>query len=204
MGFTFLEANRLVVDCTERTLTQKDSGSQVKCFPVEDACRLVHQQQKDLVIQRFAVERCLPPFPKKHFVGDAAYDFFAPKEIRLRPGERATIDTAIACHFPTGTWCLLKERSGFAHRYSIHLLGVVVDGNYRGRLKAILHNAGQEEVTIPRHTAFCQGVLLPSTLHHAVPGEVVIEGDRGATGGVNRVLSGNKKQRGLGAAAGRG
>ena len=34
MGFTFLEDNKLVVDCTEQTLTQKDSGSQVKCLLV--------------------------------------------------------------------------------------------------------------------------------------------------------------------------
>ena len=156
------------------------------------------------MIQRFAVEGLPPPFPKKHFAGDAAYDFFAPKEIHLHPGERATIDTAIACHFPKGTWCLLKERSGLAHRYGIHLLGGVVDGNYRGRLKAILHNAGQEEVTIPRHAAFCQGVLLPSTSYSVTPGEVVVEGERGATGGVNRVLSGNGRQRGLGTAVGRG
>ena len=130
--------------------------------------------------------------------------FFAPKEIRLCPGERATVDTAVACNFPAGTWCLLKERSGLAHCYGIHLLGGVVDGNCWGRLKAILHNAGNEEVIIPRHTVFCQGVLLPTTLHQAIPGEVVVEGDRGAAGGVNRVLSGNGRQRGLGAAAGRG
>ena len=204
MGFTFLEANRLVVDCTERTLTQKGSGSQVRCLPVQDARQLGHPQRNDFVIQRFAVEGCLPPFPKKHFSGDAAYDFFAPREIRLRPGERATIDTAVACRFPKGTWCLLKERSSLAHRYGIHLLGGVVDGNYRGRLKAILHNAGQAEVIIPRHAAFCQGVLLPSTSHSVTPGEVVVEGDRGDTGGVNRILSGNGQQRGPGAAVGRG
>ena len=129
MGFTFLEANQLVVDCTDRTLTKKDNGNLVRCLPVQDAGRPTHMQGDDFMIQRFAVEGCPPPFPKKHFSGDAAYDFFAPKDIHLRPGERTTIDTAIACHFPKGTWCLLKERSGLAHRYGIHLLGGVIDGN---------------------------------------------------------------------------
>ena len=106
--------------------------------------------------------------------------------------------------FPRGLGVSLRNAPAFAHRYGIHLLGGVVDGNYRGRLKAILHNAGQAEVIIPRHAAFCQGVLLPSTSHSVTPGEVVVEGDRGDTGGVNRVLSGNGQQRGPGAAVGRG
>ena len=100
-------------------------------------------------------------------------------------------------------WCLLKEKSGLAHRYGIQLLGGVVDGNYRGHLKAILLNTGSEVVSIPRHAAFCQGVLLPCSSTRVVPRNVVVEGERGDTGGVNRVLSGNGRQRGLGTAVSR-
>ena len=99
-------------------------------------------------------------------------------------------------------WLLLKEKSGLAHRYGLQLLGGVVDGNYRGRLKAILLNTGSEPVTVPRHAAFCQGVLLPCSTARVVPGTVRVEGERGDTGGVNRVLSGNGGRRGLGMAVG--
>ena len=37
MGFTFLEDNALLVDCTDRTLTKKGCGSQVKCLPLQEA-----------------------------------------------------------------------------------------------------------------------------------------------------------------------
>ena len=37
MGFTFLEANQLLVDCTSRTLTMKDGRGQVKCLPLQAA-----------------------------------------------------------------------------------------------------------------------------------------------------------------------
>ena len=157
-----------------------------------------------LVTQRFSIQGCLPPFPAKKFSGDAAYDFFAPTDIHLRPGARCTVDTGIACQFPRGTWLLLKEKSGLAHRYGLQLLGGVVDGNYRGRLKAILLNTGSEPVTVPRHAAFCQGILLPCSSSRVVPGIVRVEGERGDTGGVNRELLGNGGRRGLGTAVGRG
>ena len=99
-------------------------------------------------------------------------------------------------------WLLLKEKSGLAHLYGLQLLGRVVDGNYRGRLKAILLNTGSESVTVPRHAAFCQGVLLPCSTTRVIPGTVRVEGERGDTGGVNRVLSGNGGRCGLGMAVG--
>ena len=110
------------------------------------------------------------------------------------------MDTGIACRFPRGTWCLLREKSGLAHRYGIQLLGGVVDGNYRGRIKAIVVNTGSQVVTIPYHAAFCQGILLPCSSPRVVPGMVRVEGECGDSGGVNRVISGNGGQRGLAAA----
>ena len=210
MGFPFLEDNKLVVDCTARKLTKKDGQGHVKCLPVQTsgATPPLHRPPPShldaLVVQRFPVEGHFPPCPTKKFSGDAAYDFFAPTEICLRPGERRTVDTGVACQFPPSTWFLLKEKSGLAHRYGLQLLGGVIDGNYRGRLKAILLNTGPTAVTIPRHAAFCQGILLPCSSTRVVSGTVRVEGERGATGGVNRVLSGNGGRRGLGAAVGRG
>jgi len=219
MGFTFLEANGLLVDCTSRELTTKDGGRPVKCLPVQTAsadppvpsagvsppaCHPTQSQPEALIVQRFPVAGCLPPYPAKKFSGDAAYDFFAPADIHLQPGERLTVDTGIACHFPRDTWCLLREKSGLAHRYGVQLLGGVVDGNYRGRIKAIVVNTGSAAITIPRHTAFCQGILLPCLSHRVVRGIVRVEGERGASGGVNRVVLGNGGRRGLAAAGGRG
>ena len=35
MGFTFLEANQLLVDCASWTLTMKDGSRHVKCLSVQ-------------------------------------------------------------------------------------------------------------------------------------------------------------------------
>ena len=114
MGFTFLEDNKLLVDCASKTLTMKDGGGQVKCLPVQadssgsifqpmdglPSCQPTRIQSDVLMVQRFPVDGCLPPCPAKKFSGDAAYDFFAPTAIRLNPGERRMVDTGIACNFP--------------------------------------------------------------------------------------------------------
>ena len=206
MGFTFLEANQLVVDCNDRALTRKGRGATVTCCPVQDGNRVADRVQ----VQRFRIQGQFPPYPRKRFPADAAWDFFAPTDIRIRPGDRVTIDTGMACAFPKGTWCLLKEKSGLAHRYGLMVLGGVIDGNYRGRIKVILHNTGREMVTIPRHAAFCQGVLLPTASNLMVPGQVDCRGDRADDGGVNRELAreratlGNSGRHGLGAVADRG
>ena len=209
MGFTFLKANRLLVGCTSRELTTKHSGKQVNCLPLQTdsatstiippSCHPIQSPPDALVVQHFPIVGCLPPYPMKKFSGDATYDFFAPITIHLQPGEHLIVDTSIACHFPLNTWCLLCEKSSLAHRYGIQLLGGVVDGKYRGCTKAIVVNIGSEVVTIPCYVVFCQGILMPSSSHCVVLVMVRMEGERGDSGGVNRVVSGNGGRWGLAA-----
>ena len=149
-------------------------------------------------VQHFRVQGVYPPFPKRKYSGDAALDVFAPTEIRIRPGERVTVDTSLACAFPKGTWCLLKEKSGLAHCYRVMLLGGVIDGNYRGWIRAILANIGHETVVIPHHAAFCQRVLLPTDATSLTPRPVDLHGERGTDGGVNRELARDRRAQGNG------
>lgn len=197
MDFPFLEDNELVVNCMARKLTRKDGQGHVKYLPVQTsgAAPSLHwpllSHVATLTVQRFLVEGHFPPCPAKRFSGDAAHDFFAPTEIRRPPGEHHTVDTGVVCKFPPGTWLLPEEKSGLAHRYELQLLRGVVDGNYRGRIKTILLNTGSTMVTIPRYAAFCHGILLPCSSTCVVSDTVRVEGEWGATGGVNRVLLGN-------------
>ena len=113
MGFTFLEAHQLLVDCDGRVLTPKGAGNLVPCLPVQTT----QEWQQPIVVQRFQVDGYLPPSPWKQFACNAAWDVFAPDEIRLQPSEQVTIDVGIVCQFPRDHCCLLKENSGLAHRY---------------------------------------------------------------------------------------
>lgn len=83
MGFTFLEDNKLLMDCDSRTLTTKDGGGQVidKYLPVQanstnaiaqldklPSCRPTQNQYEALVVQHFLVDGRLPPCPAKFFL----------------------------------------------------------------------------------------------------------------------------------------
>ena len=103
------------------------------------------------------------------------------------------MNMGMACHFAHGTWLLLKEKSGLARRYGIQLLRGVVHENYWGPIKVILLNTGLKVVSIPHHVAFCQGILLPCSSACVVPRTIVVEGEWGATRGVNKVVSGKRK-----------
>ena len=74
MGVTFLEDNKLLVDCASRTLTMQDGGGQVKCLSVQagssssvlhlvdvPSCQPARIQSDVLMVQRFPVDGCLPP-----------------------------------------------------------------------------------------------------------------------------------------------
>lgn len=128
MGFRFLEDNKLAVDSMVRKLTNKDGKGHVKCLLVQTSIdapplhRPLQPHPNALVVQRFPVEGHFPPYMVKKFSGDILYDFFAPTEICLRPGECYTVDTRVSCQFSPGTWFLLEEKSGLAHRYGLPFL----------------------------------------------------------------------------------
>ena len=142
----------------------------------------------------------MPMWPTKKFPKDAGWDLYTPNEVSLLPGQRVTVDTGICCHFPTGMWGQLREKSGLAYKYGLTVLGRVIDEGYRGRIKVILHNTGDEKVVLPPKVACCQLILLP-TGGHTLEGGKFLEGvARGRDGGVNREMGarGNRMRGGQG------
>ena len=90
--------------------------------------------------------------------------------------------------FPKGLWGQLKEKSGSAYCYGLCVLGGVIDEGYKGHIKVILHNTGDDKVVLTAKVAFCQLVMLP-TGGQAMEGGRILEGAaRGRDGGVNREM----------------
>ncbi len=73
-----------------------------------------------------------------------------PEPIRLEPGKRAMIPTGIAIALPPGTEGQVRPRSGLAAKYGITVLNSpgTVDSDYRGEIKVILINLGDEAFII--------------------------------------------------------
>jgi dUTP pyrophosphatase len=84
--------------------------------------------------------------PARTRAGDAGYDLCAVEPFFLAPGERALVPTGVAVAVPEGAAGLVVPRSGLAIRHGISVVNGpgLVDPGYRGELKVVLVNLGQE------------------------------------------------------------
>jgi dUTP diphosphatase len=101
--------------------------------------------------------------PERARAGDAGYDLRALEGFVLRPGERRVVCTGIAVALPEGVAGLVTPRSGLAARCGVTTLNApgLVDPNYRGEIKVILHNAGTEPYEARAGDRIAQLVLVP-------------------------------------------
>jgi len=92
--------------------------------------------------------------------------------LKLEPGERALVPTGIAVALPQGVEGQVRPRSGLAVRHGIALVNApgTIDADYRGEIKVILINLGQEPVTFSRGDRIAQLVVqrLPEICWEAV------------------------------------
>lgn len=80
--------------------------------------------------------------------GSACADIYACFEdtpnIAIRPGDAVSIPTGLAFAIPVGYVGLVYSRSGHAAKHKVRLGNCVgvIDSDYRGELKVLLHNEG--------------------------------------------------------------
>lgn len=107
--------------------------------------------------------------PKRATLGSAGYDFFAPIEIELKPGETIKIPTGIRAKMDDGWVLKLYPRSGLGFKYRLQLNNTVgiIDSDYyysdnEGHIFAKITNDTNEgrEVVIPSGDGFMQGIFL--------------------------------------------
>ena len=86
--------------------------------------------------------------PEYASAGAAGADLRASEAVRIEPGARAAIATALRLQIPPGHVGLVWPRSGLAVRHGIDTLAGVIDSDYRGEVKVVLVNHGQEPFVI--------------------------------------------------------
>lgn len=81
--------------------------------------------------------------------------------IELGPGERALIPTGLSIALPAGYEAQVRPRSGLAIKHGVTVLNSpgTVDADYRGEIKVVLINHGQEAFTIERGMRIAQMVV---------------------------------------------
>jgi dUTP pyrophosphatase len=81
----------------------------------------------------------------------------------LKPFERRLLPTGIAIELPEGYEAQVRPRSGLAIKHGITLLNApgTIDSDYRGEIKVILINLGNEDFVVRRGDRIAQLVVAP-------------------------------------------
>ncbi|NMG40471.1 dUTP diphosphatase [Chelativorans sp. ZYF759] len=85
------------------------------------------------------------------------------RPVILLPGRRVLVATGLVLEIPTGFEGQVRPRSGLALKHGITCLNTpgTIDSDYRGELKIILVNHGDEEFQITRGMRIAQMVIAP-------------------------------------------
>lgn len=84
--------------------------------------------------------------PALAHAGDGAFDLTSSEEIKIQPGERATVGCGFAVAIPAGYAAYILPRSGLAAKHGITVLNApgLVDSPYRGEVKVCLLNTDKK------------------------------------------------------------
>jgi dUTP pyrophosphatase len=121
--------------------------------PVVDIVRLPHNP--DL------------PLPAYETAGAAGMDLRAavPEKtpLVLRPGARTAVPTGLAFALPEGFEAQVRPRSGLALKSGVTVANApgTIDQDYRGELKVLLVNLGEEDFVIRRGDRVAQLIIAP-------------------------------------------
>jgi dUTP pyrophosphatase len=124
------------------------------------------------------------PAPTYATDGAAGLDVVAAEALTLQPGARHAVATGFAIAIPEGYEVQVRPRSGLALKHGITCLNTpgTIDHDYRGEVKVILANLGNEPFEVKRGERIAQ--LVPAPVLKAAFREVIAltETDRGAGG----------------------
>jgi len=83
--------------------------------------------------------------------------------LTLKPGARFAVPTGLAFALPPGFEGQVRPRSGLAFKSGVTVLNTpgTIDADYRGEVKVILINLGEEDFTIRRGDRIAQLVVAP-------------------------------------------
>ena len=103
------------------------------------------------------------PLPRYASEDAAGLDVTAAEDLTLQPGGRHAVATGFAIQIPRGYEVQVRPRSGLAIKHGITCLNTpgTIDSDYRGEVKVILINLGQEPFDVRRGERIAQLVPAP-------------------------------------------
>ena len=113
-----------------------------------------------ILIKRLSKEVSLPKYETS---GSSGMDLGSNIGANISPGKIAIIPTGLALSIPKGFEAQIRPRSGLAAKKKISVLNTpgTIDSDYRGEIKVILINLGEEIFKIEKGLRIAQMVFCP-------------------------------------------
>ncbi len=113
-----------------------------------------------ILIKRLSKEVSLPKYETS---GSSGMDLGSNIVANISPGKIAIIPTGLALSIPKGFEAQIRPRSGLAAKKKISVLNTpgTIDSDYRGEIKVILINLGEEIFKIEKGLRIAQMVFCP-------------------------------------------
>ena len=116
----------------------------------------------EILIKRLSKNISLPKYETS---GSSGMDLSAniEKEIEIAPGKTSIIPTGLALAIPKNFEIQIRPRSGLAAKNQISVLNTpgTIDADYRGELKVILINLGENTFKVEKGLRVAQMILCP-------------------------------------------
>ncbi len=87
------------------------------------------------------------------------------RPLLILPGKRALVPTGLILEIPEGLEGQVRPRSGLAFKHGLTCLNTpgTIDSDYRGEVKVLLINLGDEDFAVTRGMRIAQIVFAPVT-----------------------------------------
>ncbi|CTQ56905.1 Deoxyuridine 5'-triphosphate nucleotidohydrolase [Roseibium album] len=104
--------------------------------------------------------------------------------LSLEPGSRAMVPTGLSMALPAGFEAQVRPRSGLAAKYGVTVLNTpgTIDADYRGEVKVILINLGEEPFEIKRGERIAQMIIAPVFQAQITEVNILSDTERGSGG----------------------
>src|SRR3569623_3178464 len=141
----------------------------------------------DIPFKRFDHGRGLE-LPQQQTSGAAGLDLRAAlpddETLTIGPGRRAMVPCGFAIALPEGFEAQVRPRSGLAAKYGVTVLNSpgTIDADYRGEVKVVLINHGEETFEIRRGDRIAQMVVSPVSAVGFTEKDSLNETERGSSG----------------------
>jgi dUTP pyrophosphatase len=126
------------------------------------------------------------PLPAYETAGSSGLDLRAAvpqgEPIVMPPGGRTAVPTGLCFGIPAGFEGQVRSRSGLAVRHGVTCLTGTIDSDYRGEIKVVLINLGQEDFVINRGDRVAQMIIAPFAQARISEVDSLDETSRGAGG----------------------